>query len=83
MKLRTHGCVALGTAGNWQGSTKCFDLDTGKVVLRRIIGEALPSPDLVIKRVISGERQHVAKSTRTILCSVIVNVNRSIGKMKS
>ena len=22
MKLRTHGCVALGTSGNWQGLTK-------------------------------------------------------------
>ena len=51
MKLRTHGCVALGTAGNRQGLTKCFDLDTEKVVSRRIIGEALPYPDRVIKRV--------------------------------
>ena len=51
MKIRMHGCVALGTARNWQGSTRCFDLDTGKVVSRRIIGEALPYPDRVIKRV--------------------------------
>ena len=51
LKLRTHGCVALGTARNWQGSKKCFDLDTGKVVSRRIIGEELPYPDRVIKRV--------------------------------
>ena len=29
-------------AGNWQGSTKRFDLDTGKVVSRRIIGDELP-----------------------------------------
>ena len=37
MKLRTHGCVALGTSGNWQGSSKCFDLETGKVVTRRVV----------------------------------------------
>ena len=48
MKLRTHGCVALGTSGNWQGSTKCFDLETGKVVTRRIV-KAIPYPDRVIK----------------------------------
>ena len=34
MKLRAHGCIALGTSGNWQGSTKCVDLETGKVVTR-------------------------------------------------
>ena len=34
MKLRTHGCVALGTSGNWQGSTKFFYIETGKVVTR-------------------------------------------------
>ena len=50
MHLRTHGCVALGTAGNWQGSTQCFDLDTGKVVSRRIIS-VLPYPGYIVKRV--------------------------------
>ena len=49
MKLRTHGCVALGTSGNWQGSTKCFDLETRKVVTRRVVKE-VPYPDRVIKR---------------------------------
>ena len=50
MKLRTHGCVALGTSGHWQGSKKCFDLKTGKVVTLRIVKE-LPYPDRVTKRV--------------------------------
>ena len=50
MKLRTHGCVTLGTSGNWQGSTKCFDLETGKVVTRRVVKQ-VPYPDRVIKRV--------------------------------
>ena len=27
-KLRTHGCVALVTPGNWHGSTMCFSLYT-------------------------------------------------------
>ena len=47
MKLRTHECVALGTSENWQGSNMCFDLDTGKVVTRRVI-EEMPYPDRVI-----------------------------------
>ena len=34
MKGRTHGCVSLVPSGNWQGSQVCFDLKTGKVVLR-------------------------------------------------
>ena len=51
MKLRAQECVALGTAGNWQGSTKCFDLDTGEVEKRGISGDELPYPDRVIKRV--------------------------------
>ena len=50
MKLRTHGCVVLGTSGNWQGSTKCFDIETGKVVPRRVV-KVVPYPDCVIKRV--------------------------------
>ena len=50
MKLRTHGCVALGTSGNWQGSTNCFDLETKKVVTRRVF-KVIPYPDRVIKRV--------------------------------
>ena len=28
MTSRTHICIALGPSGNWQGSTKCFDLST-------------------------------------------------------
>ncbi len=29
----THPCIALGPSGNVQGSTKCFDLLTGEVVV--------------------------------------------------
>ena len=32
LKDRTHSCINLGPTGNFQGSVKCFDLQTGKVV---------------------------------------------------
>ena len=48
MKGRTHGCLSLGPSGNWQGSQVCFDLETGRVVLRRNI-KVLPIPDSVIQ----------------------------------
>ena len=30
---RTHACIFLGPSGNRQGSLKCFDLETGNVVV--------------------------------------------------
>ena len=48
MKGRTHACISLGPSGNWQGSQVCFDLETGKVVLRRVI-KTLPMPESVIR----------------------------------
>ena len=48
IKGRTHPCIALGPTRNWQGSVKCFDLGTGKVVVRRTI-KVLPMPDRVVK----------------------------------
>ena len=47
---RTHGCLALGPSGNRQGSLKCFDLETGMVVIRRIV-KVIPMPDRVVKKV--------------------------------
>ena len=32
---RTISCVALGPAGNCQGSVKCFDIETGKILYHR------------------------------------------------
>eukprot|EP00957_Ditylum_brightwellii_P154745 11777997-Ditylum_brightwellii.AAC.1 len=37
IKFCTQGCVSLGPSRNWQGSQVCFDLETGRVVLRRVI----------------------------------------------
>ena len=48
MKGRTHGCMSLAPSGNWQGSQVCFDLETGRVVIRRNI-KVLPMPDSVIQ----------------------------------
>ena len=45
---RTHDCIALGPPWNYQGSLKCFDPETGKCVLRRIIAQ-LPWPEIMIQ----------------------------------
>ena len=51
MTGRTHPCIYLGPSANWQGSKICFDLETGKVVLRRTITR-LPMPEHFIKVII-------------------------------
>ena len=38
----------MGPSGNWQGSQVCFELETGRVILCRVI-KVLPMPDSVIK----------------------------------
>ena len=47
MDKRTHTCIALGPSGNLQGSVKCFDLHTGKIVVRRTI-EGLTLPERIV-----------------------------------
>ena len=34
---RTRSCVALGPVGNRQGSVKCFDIETGRLLHRRTV----------------------------------------------
>ena len=34
---RTHAFIALGPSGNRKGSINCFDLDTGRVLVRRTV----------------------------------------------
>ena len=46
---RTRRCIALGASGNRQGSIKCFDLETGKVVVRRTF-RTMAWPDRLIKK---------------------------------
>ena len=40
--------MSLGPSGNWQGSQVCFELETGRVILCRVI-KVLSMPDSVIK----------------------------------
>ena len=68
---RTHGCIALGPSGNLQGSLKCFDLETGKVVTRRIIKQ-IPWPERMLKIANAWGR----KSKRLILKESITFTNR-------
>ena len=48
MKGRTHECISLGSSGKWQGSQVCFDLETGRVVLRMNI-KVLPLSNSIIQ----------------------------------
>ena len=48
-EARTHSCISLGPSGNIQGSLKCFDLETGKVVIRRRVVQ-LPFPNRMLKK---------------------------------
>ena len=43
----THSCIALGPAGNRQGSVNCFDLEIGKDVVCRNINQ-IPWPERII-----------------------------------
>ena len=44
----THSCISLGLSGDRQGSVKCFDLETGKFVVRRTINQ-IPWPERMIE----------------------------------
>ena len=46
---RTHACIFLGPSGNRKGSLNCFDLDTGKVGVRRF-AKRLFWPDRLLKK---------------------------------
>ena len=48
MRGRTHPCISLGPSGNLQGYQIFFDLEIGKVLLRRTITR-LTMPERVIK----------------------------------
>jgi hypothetical protein len=53
---RTAPCIVLGPTGNEQGSVFCFNLETKKVVTRRVI-KPLPMPDQVVRRIVQlGQR---------------------------
>ncbi len=60
MAERTHSCIALGPSGNLQGSVKCFDLLTGKLVIRRTV-KVVPYPDRIIRLANSWGKQSRSK----------------------
>ena len=47
-ETRTHSCISLGS-GKIQGSLKCFDLETGQVVITRRVVQ-LPFPNRMLKK---------------------------------
>ena len=55
---RTRSCVALGPVGNRQGSVKCFDIESGKVLHRRTVTQ-LPWPldNRLVKKLKNGARR--------------------------
>jgi hypothetical protein len=66
LKERTHSCISLGTSGNVQGSIKCLDLETGRVVKRRTVN-VLPMPERVIERMIKlGKKCRQSRSADTL-----------------
>ena len=49
---RTRSCVALGPVGNRQGSVKCWDIESGKVLHRRTVTQLpLPLDNKLIKKI--------------------------------
>ena len=55
---RTRSCVAIGPVGNRQGSVKCFDIETGKILHRRtVIQLPWPLDNHLIQKVESWGKQ--------------------------
>ena len=69
--LCTHSCIAMGPSGNRQGSLKCFDLETGKMVIRRV-ADQMPWPDSMIKTASAWGR----KSKKLIMKDSVQFLNR-------
>ena len=66
MKDRTHACIALGPTGNVQGSLKCFDLETGRIVKRRTV-TPVPMPNRILKKIKKwGQKSKQMRSQRRL-----------------
>ena len=68
---RIHACIALGPSGNIQGYINWFDLDTGRVVVRRIFKKCIWTERLLRKANTRGK-----KDKKTILKGQIKFLNR-------
>ena len=62
-EARTHSCISLGPSGNIQGSLKCFDLETGKVIIRRRVVQ-LPFPNIMLKKATAWGEKSKAQITK-------------------
>ena len=62
-EARTHSCISLGPSGNIQGSLKCFDLETGKVVTRRRVADLL-FPNRMLKKANAWGEKSKAQITK-------------------
>ena len=60
MDKRTHSCIALGPSGNLQGSVKCFDLLTGKLIIQRTV-KTVPYPHRIIRLANSWGKKYRSK----------------------
>ena len=68
---RTHSCIALGPSDNRQGSLKWFDLETGKMITRRV-ADQLPRTDSMIETASAWGR----KSKKLIMKDSVQFLNR-------
>ena len=53
---RTHACIELGPYSNRQGSVNCFELDMGRVVVRRTVKQII-WPDRLLRKANAWERK--------------------------
>ena len=60
MDKRTHSCITLGPSRNLQGSVKCFDLLTGKLIIQRTV-KTVPYPYRIIRLANSWGKQSRSK----------------------
>ena len=71
---RTRSCVALGPVGNKQGSVKCFDIKSGKILDRRTVTQ-LPWP--LDNRLVKKVEAWGKKDARAIKKGCIKFLNRN------
>ena len=81
-KERTRSCVASGPVGNRQGSVKCFDIETGKLLHRRTVTQVpWPLDNDLIRKVESWGKGVSVQSNGIVLISSIERERSLIGTM--
>ena len=94
-QTKNHSCIALETSGKRQGSVKCFDLETGKVVVSRNINHILwpgriikkasawgkRSKEIIAKNAIQFRNRHKGSSTGKMIICPNLNSQRSFQRL--